>query len=134
MIIGILFGSQIAMGIPGLFWIFLLGMILMVCFTSVSAILAARIKNVTSFAIFGQSIGMPLWFLAGGIFPISSLPQILQTVSVFDPMTYAVDGFRWVVQIGTYPIANIITDFSVLIAFAIITTLLSIVLFKSTID
>ncbi len=134
LLIGLLFGSSIAMGIPGLFWIFLLGMILMVCFTSVSAIIASRLKNVTSFAIFSQAVGLPLWFLAGGILPTSSLPTALQTMSILDPMKYAIDGFRWVVLVGTYPIQNMITDFSVLIAFALVTTLLSVALFKSTID
>jgi len=134
LIIGLIFGSQIAMGLPGLFWIFLLGMILMVCFTSISAILASRLKNVTSFAIFAQAVGLPLWFLAGGILPISSLPAALQALSVLDPMTYAIDGFRWVILVGTYPLTNMITDISVLLAFATVTTLLSIVLFKGTID
>ncbi len=134
LLIGLIFGSQIAMGWTGLFWIFLLGMILMVCFTSVSAILASRLKNVTSFAIFAQAVGLPLWFLAGGIVPVSSLPSTLQTLSIIDPMTYAVDGFRWVILVGTYPLANMITDISVLLGFAIVSTLLSVILFKSTID
>ncbi len=134
LLIGLLFGSSIAMGIVGLFWILVLGMILMVCFTSISAIIAARLKNVTSFAIFAQAVGLPLWFLAGGILPVSSLPSALQTLSIIDPMTYAVDGFRWIVLVGTYPLQNMITDISVLLAFAIASTALSIVLFKSTID
>ncbi len=134
LIIGVVDGSTIAMGWIGLFWIFLLGMVLMVCFTSVSAIIASRLKNVNVYAIFSQAIGLPLWFLSGGIFPVTSLPKFLQALSVIDPMTYALDGFRWVVLQGTYPIPNIISDFGILLAFTAIVTALSIYLFKSTIE
>ncbi len=134
LIIGIADGSTIAMGLIGLVWIFLLGAILMVCFTSVSAIIASRMKNINAYAIFSQAVGLPLWFLSGGIIPVSSFPPVLQAISVVNPMTYALDGFRRVILLGSYPIANIAVDFGVLIATAIVLTALSIFLFKSTID
>ena len=59
---------------------------------------------------------------------------VLRRLSIFDPMTYGVDGFRWVVLQGVYPLSNIITDVSVLVFFALVTTVLSIWLFKSTIE
>ena len=62
------------------------------------------------------------------------MAPILQTLSLVDPMTYALDGFRYVVLVGTYPLSNIITDVSVLGVFAIIFTALSIYMFKSTIE
>ena len=132
--IGLLLGSHIAMGIFGLIWIAILGMLLAIVFYSISAILAVRLRNLAAFTIIGQAVGMPAWFLSGGLIPTSSMAPILQTLSLVDPMTYALDGFRYVVLVGTYPLSNIITDVSVLGVFAIIFTALSIYMFKSTIE
>ena len=133
-IIGLALGSTIEMGWAGVVWIVILGMLLSIVMTSIAAIVASRMKNLQAYTIFGQMIGLPLWFISGGIFPVSSFPPILQAVSVVDPLTYAVQGFRYVVLQGVYPIASIITDVSVLVLFGAITTVISILLFKSTID
>ncbi len=133
-IIGLALGSTIAMGWVGLIWILILGMLLAIVMTSISAMVAARMKNLQAYTIFSQAIGLPLWFISGGIFPVSSFPPILQAVSVVDPMTYALNGFRFVVLQGIYPFASAALDVTVLAIFGIITTALSILLFKSTID
>ncbi len=134
LVIGVADGSSIAMGLAGLAWIFILGVLLMISFTSVAAIIASRMKNINAYAIFSQAIGLPLWFISGGIIPVSSFPPVLQAMSIFDPMTYALDGFRHVILLGSYPIASILVDVSVLAVFGIATTALSIFLFKSTVD
>ncbi len=133
-IIGILLGNSIEMGVLGIVWILFLGMLLAVCMTGISIIVASRMKNMQAFQIFGQTIGLPLWFISGGIFPVTSFPPILQAISVVDPMTYALNGFRFVVLEGVFPLASIITDVGVLCIFAAVTTAVAIALFKSTID
>ena len=133
-VIGVLLGSTIAMGWAGILWIVILGMLLSIVMTSIAAIVAARMKNLQAYTIFGQAIGLPLWFISGGIFPVTSFPRILQAVSVADPMTYALNGFRYVVLQGVYPLMSAFTDISVLVLFGIVTTAISILLFKSTID
>ena len=134
LIIGIANGSNIAMGAVGLVWIYFIGILVMVCFTSLAAIIASRMKNIQAYAIISQTVGLPLWLLSGGIFPISSLPSILRPISVIDPLTYATDAFRWVILQGTFPLPSMVTDISVLVIFAAVSTYLSIRLFKSTID
>ena len=37
----------------------------------------------------------PLVFLGGSFYSISMLPQIWQTVSLFNPVVYLISGFRW---------------------------------------
>lgn len=134
LIIGVLLGNSIAMGIVGIFWVVLLGMLLAICMTGISIIVASRMKNMTAFQIFGQTIGLPLWFISGGVFPVSSFPPVLQAISIFDPMTYALNGFRFAVLEGVYPLASIVTDVSVLVVFAVVTVTISMVLFKNTIE
>ncbi len=132
--IGLLLGNTIAMGIVGVFWIVVLGVLLAISMTSISLIIASRLKNLQAFQIFGQATALPLWFISGGLFPVTSFPQILQIISVFDPLTYAINGFRYVVLEGIYPLGSLITDITVLAVFAAVTTFISVKVFKSTID
>jgi ABC-2 type transport system permease protein len=37
----------------------------------------------------------PLVFLGGSFYSISMLPQIWQTVSLFNPVVYLISGYRW---------------------------------------
>lgn len=134
LLVGFLNGATIAMGAVGLVLIFIIGMILGMGFTSVASIIASRMKNIQAFAIISQAIGMPLWLLSGGIFPISSLPGFLQPFAAINPLTYAADGLRYIVLQGVWPIGSAVTDLSVLIGFSVVMTLVSIRMFKSTID
>jgi len=38
---------------------------------------------------------MPLTFLGGTFYSISMLPEVWQTVSLFNPVVYLISGFRW---------------------------------------
>lgn len=133
-VIGLLLGNTILMGITGIVWILILGTLLGIVMTGISIMVASRMKNITAFQIFGQTLGLPLWFIAGGIVPVSSFPPVLQALSIGDPMTYAIRGFRYVVLQGFYPFSSMVVDVTVLAVLGIITTAVSILLFKSTIE
>ncbi len=74
--------------------------------------LAFRVLTALSFCLFGFAIGvwadgfeqlqiipmmivMPLTFLGGSFYSISMLPEFWQKVSLFNPVVYLVNGFRW---------------------------------------
>ena len=38
----------------------------------------------------------PLFFLSGALFPLSTAPEILKVASLFDPLTYGVNGLRYI--------------------------------------
>jgi ABC-2 type transport system permease protein len=40
-------------------------------------------------------IVMPLTFLGGSFYSISMLPKAWQTIALFNPVVYLVNGFRW---------------------------------------
>jgi ABC-2 type transport system permease protein len=48
-----------------------------------------HVSTVTNFVI------LPLSFLSGTFFPITRFPEILQTVSHFNPFFYLIDGLRF---------------------------------------
>ena len=59
--------------------------------------LAARIKKMQSFFGIMQMAMMPMMFLSGALFPLSSLPAWLSFLTRINPLTYAVDPLRHVV-------------------------------------
>ncbi|MEM3227396.1 MAG: ABC transporter permease [Candidatus Micrarchaeaceae archaeon] len=133
-IIGLLFGAQIAMGWYGLMWIFLLAFIAAIGMGGLAAALAARIKRFEVYAIATQSITLPLWFVAGAFFPASELPSWLYPLSVVDPFTYAIQGMRYVMMSGFYPTSAMTLDLGVTLAFAVAMVLLAVKMFKTTIE
>jgi ABC-2 type transport system permease protein len=74
--------------------------------------LAFLVLTAVTFSLFGFIIGIvadgferlqvvpllvitPLTFLGGSFYPISVLPPVWQTVTLFNPVVYLVSGFRW---------------------------------------
>ena len=63
-------------------------------FAGFGLFIATNTKNMQTFQIVSVAITMPMTFLSGAYIPISSLPPLLQYVSLANPMTYAVALFR----------------------------------------
>ncbi|MEM9967477.1 MAG: ABC transporter permease [Pseudomonadota bacterium] len=76
------------------------------------AMLAFLLMTTISFALFGFILGIwagnfeqlqivplliitPLVFLGGSFYSITMLPEVWQTVSMFNPVVYLISGFRW---------------------------------------
>ena len=62
--------------------------------TAFGLFLAARIQEIESFQVVMQLFVLPVFFLAGAVFPIAKLPTWLGTLTRFDPLAYAVDPMR----------------------------------------
>ncbi|HEV2309598.1 MAG TPA: ABC transporter permease [Acidimicrobiia bacterium] len=62
--------------------------------TAFGLFLAARIQEIESFQVVMQLFVLPMFFLAGAVFPIEKLPTWLGTLTRFDPLAYAVDPMR----------------------------------------
>jgi ABC-2 type transport system permease protein len=58
---------------------------------------AARVSQMQSFMALTQMVIMPMYFLAGSLFPVSGLPRWLEILNRLDPLTYAVDPMRRVI-------------------------------------
>lgn len=64
------------------------------CFTIFSLIVACLVKTRERLTGIGQLLTMPLFFASNAIYPISLMPNWLQTVSHLNPLTYQVDALR----------------------------------------
>jgi ABC-2 type transport system permease protein len=77
--------------------IFALQLLLAFAITAFGVMAAARISQMQSFMALMQMLIMPMFFLAGALFPIAGLPRWLEILNRLDPLTYAVDPMRRIV-------------------------------------
>jgi ABC-2 type transport system permease protein len=83
---------------PGLVaGVFALQLLLAFSVTAFGVMAAARMTQMQSFMALMQMVMMPLFFLAGALFPVSGLPRWLEVLNRIDPLTYAVDPMRRIV-------------------------------------
>jgi ABC-2 type transport system permease protein len=77
----------------------IVGLQLLLAFTltAFGIMMAARMKQMTSFMALIQMVVLPLYFISGAMFPVSGLPTWLAALNRIDPLTYAVDPIRRVV-------------------------------------
>jgi ABC-2 type transport system permease protein len=80
-------------------WIlaFLIG----VALTSLGIAIAARMVSMQSFQMMMNFLVMPLYFLSGAMFPLSTAPSWMKALMVVDPLTYCVDGLRNIIFSNT---------------------------------
>jgi ABC-2 type transport system permease protein len=65
-----------------------------VALTSFGVLVASRMSQIESFQAVINFLVMPMFFLAGAIFPLSGLPRWLAVLTKLDPLAYAVDPMR----------------------------------------
>jgi ABC-2 type transport system permease protein len=62
--------------------------------TAFGLVIAVRIKTMQAFMGVMQMVVMPMFFLAGALYPVAALPGWLTVLNRLDPLTYAVDPMR----------------------------------------
>jgi ABC-2 type transport system permease protein len=63
-------------------------------FSTIGVGFACRFKSTTVFPIVSNAVLLPMFFLSGGLYPLSSAPRWMQVAAHFDPVAYAVDLMR----------------------------------------
>jgi ABC-2 type transport system permease protein len=74
--------------------VFALQLLLAFSITAFGVMVAARVAQIQSFMALMQMVIMPMFFIAGALFPVSGLPRWLEILNRLDPLTYAVDPMR----------------------------------------
>jgi ABC-2 type transport system permease protein len=92
---------------------FVVIVLLAMCFSSFSMLLASFFKTRDRMMGIGQAITMPLFFGSDAIYPTSIMPRWLQYISKFNPLSYAVDAMRAMLLTGNY--SNLPLDITVLL-------------------
>jgi len=99
-------------------------------FVALGIAFASRMSDAHGFQLVMNFLIMPVFFLSGALFPLQGLPAWLSTASMFDPLTYGVDGLRG--SLGGISYFPMWLDFSVLFVFWIVLTVIGAHLFRKS--
>ncbi len=66
------------------------------CITSLGILIAARLTSFDGFNIIMNFLVMPMLFLSGAMYPVTSMPPALRHLTQINPLTYGVDAFKHV--------------------------------------
>ncbi|NJE85782.1 ABC transporter [Thermococcus sp. CX2] len=123
-------GLKLSGVIPTLMMAFLVG----VAVSGLGMAIGMRMTSMEGFQIIITMLMLPMTFLSGAFFPISSMPNWMQFLAKLNPLTYAVDGARYYLA-GIEPTFSIATDWTVLTVLAVVFVGIAALEFrKATID
>ncbi|OGW38980.1 MAG: hypothetical protein A2X58_07550 [Nitrospirae bacterium GWC2_56_14] len=75
------------------------------CITSMGILIAARLTSFDGFNIIMNFLVMPMFFLSGAMYPVSSMPPALRHLTHINPLTYGIDAFKhMLLKNGTPPL------------------------------
>jgi ABC-2 type transport system permease protein len=123
LIISMLFGFQPVSWwaiIPAIFIMFLIALI----FSSIGTIIGSILDDMQAFSLIINFLVMPMFFLSGALFTLSGLPNWLSFISRIDPLTYGVDALRVLLADIGHTDLGLGTDTIVLIAVAVVCSLI----------
>jgi ABC-2 type transport system permease protein len=91
-------------------------------FASLGMLVGTLAKNPETAGVIGNVITFPMMFLAGTFFPLSIMPQYLQTIAHGLPLFYIIEGLNAVMVYGNYSQAlidiGVITVITLIIFFS----------------
>jgi ABC-2 type transport system permease protein len=90
-----LVGISLSVGV--ILQILLLAFLMSVAVTSLGIAVAARMSSMQGFQMVMNFLVMPIYFLSGAMFPLTTAPVWLKSLMTVDPLTYGVDAIRNVV-------------------------------------
>jgi ABC-2 type transport system permease protein len=63
-------------------------------FASLGIAIGSKLENMQGFQLIMNFLVMPIFFLSGALFPLTSLPKALGVITSVDPLSYGIDGLR----------------------------------------
>jgi len=80
-----------------------LSVLLSFCITSLGILIAARLASFDGFNIIMNFLVMPMFFLSGAMYPVTSMPGVLLQLTHINPLTYGIDSLKHVLLAGAAP-------------------------------
>jgi ABC-2 type transport system permease protein len=88
-------------------------------FTSLGVVLSLKFSSMEGFQMVVNLLTMPLVFMSGVFYPVTTMPDWMKTITMFNPLTYAVHSVRyWLVgsTVG-FDYMNPYSDLAILLGF-----------------
>ena len=96
--------------------------------TALGVVISSRMESFEGFGTISNFVVMPMYFLSGAIYPLSSAPDWMKPLIAINPMSYGVDAMRTItINAGVFSFA---LDVGFLFVFTIIVGAIAIPLFK----
>jgi len=90
--------------------------------------IASRLESIEGLQVVMIFLVLPIFFLSGALFPVTTLPAWMKALADINPLTYAVDSLRYAVTgLHTYPLT---LDLAVVVAFFVLITIIGSLLFR----
>jgi ABC-2 type transport system permease protein len=99
-VVAILLGLSIATGIPGLLLIFATLAFFDLAWAGLLLAVGMKTRKAETVAAVGNLLAFPILFVSSALFPTSIMPEWAQTVSNYNPVSYASDVTRGLIQGG----------------------------------
>ncbi len=118
-------------GIPiALLYIFIMSL----GFTSLGVAISLKFSSMEGFQMIVNILTMPLMFMSGVFYPISTMPDWMKFIAIMNPLTYCVYGTRyWLTGVkASLEFMNPMTSLLMLILFTIIFTMIATFSFEKT--
>ncbi len=104
---------------------FLIGM----GFVGLGISIASRLESMEGFQVISNLLVMPIFFLSGAFFPVTSLPDWMKVLVNINPLAYGVDVLRYAVTgLHSY---SLTLDLAVVFGFFVLMTVVGSVLFRN---
>ncbi|WP_247002014.1 ABC transporter permease [Halosolutus gelatinilyticus] len=87
-------GTYVETGLPGLVGIFAIAVVFSLWFAAFSNIAALVTRDHESTVIWANLLQYPMLFLSSAFLPIEVLPEWMQVLATYNPVTYGVDAVR----------------------------------------
>jgi ABC-2 type transport system permease protein len=112
----VIFGVSIQGSLILVFSLLLLGVF---SFVGLGIVITSFTKDQETAQMLMMTLMFPMMFLSGVFFPVQQMPQFMQTISSFLPLTYASNALRKVMVLGA-GVPQITTELIVLVVFGIV--------------
>ncbi len=112
--IAVLLGAEMQLG--GMLLVLPFMFLVSLMFVSLGIAIASMLEDMHGFQLIVNFLLMPMFFLSGALFPLSSAPEFLRIASFLDPLTYGVNGLRFLLlghsDIGFFACLAVISFFT----------------------
>ncbi|MEM4312339.1 MAG: ABC transporter permease [Nitrososphaerales archaeon] len=127
--IALFLGIRVSTGILGIFAIILTALVVALGFSSISLMVAIKVKSHEAFWGVVNFMGMPLLFVSSALFPLELMPSWLADIAKFNPLTYSIDIMRFfMAPQGSF--INLIPNLIIIGLFALIVVSFCAILFN----
>jgi ABC-2 type transport system permease protein len=99
--------------------------------TCIGLIIASLMTSLESFGTIVTFVNLPMFFLSGALFPVTTLPYWIKWAFYINPLTYGVDALRTVLISGWHSLLPLYYDLLIICIFDIVVIIIGTYLFSN---